>query len=110
LLRTPVLRASRGDQQKHTACYHGNLGRRLVLPKRVDDWPLTSLQPWLVKTGRRSSKHAWYYWLLVLESHLMRALFGNLLRRIVALPSPAGKASSRSEQISVRREAGERKV
>lgn len=29
----------------------GNLWRRLVLPKRIDNWSLTSLQQRLVKTG-----------------------------------------------------------
>ncbi len=31
----------------------GNLWRRLVLPKRIDNWSLTSLQQRLVKTGGR---------------------------------------------------------
>jgi hypothetical protein len=35
-----------------------NLWRRLVLPKRVDHWSLTSLQQRLVKTGGRLVKHA----------------------------------------------------
>src|SRR4029453_4168190 len=42
----------------------GNLWRRLVLPKRIDSWSLTSLQQRLVKTGGRLMKHARYYWLL----------------------------------------------
>jgi hypothetical protein len=29
----------------------GNLWRRLVLPKRIDNWSLTSLQQRLVKTA-----------------------------------------------------------
>jgi hypothetical protein len=33
------------------AYYLGNLWRRLVLPKRIDKWSLTSLQQRLVKTG-----------------------------------------------------------
>ena len=54
-------------------------------------WSLTSLQQRLVKTGGRLVKHARYYWLLLLaESHLTRRLFGGMLRRIAALPSPAG--------------------
>ena len=57
----------------------GNLWRRLVLPTRIDHWSLTSVQQRLVKTG--------YYWL---ESHLTRRLFGAMLRRIWALPVPAG--------------------
>jgi hypothetical protein len=40
------------------ACNLGNLWRRLVLPKRIDTWSLTSLQQRLVKTGGRLVKHA----------------------------------------------------
>jgi hypothetical protein len=68
----------------------GNLWRRLVLPARVANWSLTSWQQRLVKTGGRLIKHARYYWLLLAESHLTRRLFGSMLRRIAALPSPAG--------------------
>ncbi|HVB86166.1 MAG TPA: IS1380 family transposase [Candidatus Dormibacteraeota bacterium] len=68
----------------------GNLWRRLVPPKRIDHWSLTSLQQRLVKTGGRLIKHARYYWLLLAESHLTRRLFGSMLRRIAAPPSPAG--------------------
>jgi hypothetical protein len=68
----------------------GNLWRRLVLPRRIDTWSLTSLQQRLVKTGGRLIKHARYYWLLLAESHLTRRLFGSMVRRIEALPVPAG--------------------
>jgi len=68
----------------------GNLWRRLVLPMRVATWSLTSLQQRLVKTGGRLIKHARYYWLLLAESHLTRRLFAGVLRKIAALPSPAG--------------------
>ena len=68
----------------------GNLGRRLVLPKRIENWSLTSLQRRLVKTGGRLVKHARYYWLLLAESHLTWRLFGSMVRRIEALPLPAG--------------------
>ena len=68
----------------------GNLWRRLVLPPRVKRWSLTSLQQRLVKTGGRLVKHARYYWLLLAEGHLTRRLFGDMLRRIWALPVPAG--------------------
>ena len=68
----------------------GNLWRRLVLPKRIDNWSLTSLQQRLVKTGGRLVKHARYYWLLLAESHLTRRLFGAMLRRIAALPVGTG--------------------
>jgi len=67
-----------------------NLRRRPVLPKRIDGWSLTSLQQRLVKTGGRLVKHARYYWLLLAESHLMRRLFGSMVRRIASLPLPAG--------------------
>jgi hypothetical protein len=65
-------------------------GRRLLLPKRVDSWSLTSLQQRLVKTGGRLVKHSRYYWLLLAESHLTRRLFGSMLQRIWALPLPTG--------------------
>jgi hypothetical protein len=68
----------------------GNLWRRLVLPRRIDSWSLTSLQQRLVKTGGRLVKHARYYWLLLAESHLTRRLFGAMLQRIWALPVPTG--------------------
>jgi len=68
----------------------GNLWRRLVLPKKIENWSLTSLQQRLVKTGGRLVKHARYYWLLLAESHLARRLFGGMVRRIDALPVPAG--------------------
>jgi hypothetical protein len=68
-------------------CQH--LKRRLVLPRRIESWSLTSLQQRLVKTGGRLVKHA-HYWLLLAESHLTRRLFGSMLRRIWALPIPTG--------------------
>ncbi len=61
----------------------GNLWRRLVLPERIGNWSLTSLQQRLVKYAR-------YYWLLLAESHLTRRLFGAMLGRIAALPLPTG--------------------
>jgi hypothetical protein len=68
----------------------GNLWLRLVLPKRIDLWWLTSLQQRLVKTGGRLVKHARYYSLLLAESHLTRRLFGAMLGRIARLPVPTG--------------------
>jgi hypothetical protein len=68
----------------------GNLWRRLVLPAKIDNWSLTSLQQRLVKTGGRLVKHARYYWLMLAESYLTRRLFGSMVRRIEALPVPAG--------------------
>ncbi len=68
----------------------GNLWRRLVLPQRIGNWSVTSLQQRLVKTGGRLVKHARYYWLLLAESHLTRRLFGAMVGRIEALALPAG--------------------
>jgi Transposase DDE domain group 1 len=68
----------------------GNLWRRLALPREVGNWSLTSLQQRLVKTGRRLIKHARYYCLLLAQSHLTRRLFGGMLGKVAALPSPAG--------------------
>ena len=58
--------------------------------RRIEKWSLTSLQQRLVKTGGRLIKHARYFWLLLAESHLTRRLFGSMVRRIEALPLPAG--------------------
>ena len=68
----------------------GNLWRRLALPAPIGKWSLTSLQQRVVKTGGRLIKHARYYWLLLAESHLTRRLFGGMLRKLGALPVPAG--------------------
>ena len=68
----------------------GNLWRRLLLLPRVKRWSLTSLQQRLVKTGGQLVKHARYYWLLLAEGPLPRRLFGDMLRRISALPVPGG--------------------
>ena len=68
----------------------GNLWRRLALPKRIENWSLTSLQQRLVKTGGQLVKHARYYWLLLAGSHLTRRLFGSMVRRIAVLPVASG--------------------
>jgi hypothetical protein len=66
------------------------VARRFVLPKKGGHWSLTSLQQRLGKTGGRLVKHARYYWLLLAEGYLTRRVFGAILRRIWALPLPAG--------------------
>src|SRR5271169_2323065 len=68
----------------------GNLWRRLALPKRIENWSLTSLQQRLVKTGGRLVKHARYYWLLLAEGHLTQQRFGAMLGRIALLPLQTG--------------------
>jgi hypothetical protein len=67
----------------------GNLWRRLVPPKGIGTWSLTSLQQWLVKTGGRLVRHARYYWLMLAERHLTRRPLGSMLRRMEELPLPA---------------------
>ena len=84
-------RANEARLQLSLLAYNlGNLWRRLVLPKRIDAWSLTSLQQRIVKTGGRLIKHARYYWLLLAQGHLRRRLFGQTLRRIYELPVPSG--------------------
>jgi hypothetical protein len=68
----------------------GNLWRRLVLPRKIGNWSLTSLQQRLVKTGGRLVKHARYYWLMLAESHLTKRLFGAMVGRIASLPVATG--------------------
>jgi hypothetical protein len=68
----------------------GNLWRRLLLPKKIENWSLTSLQQRLVKTGGRLVKHARYYLSVLAESHLTRRLFGSMVRRIEALAVASG--------------------
>lgn len=68
----------------------GNLWRRLVLPKRIGAWSLTTLQQRLVKMGGRLVKHARHYCLFLAESHLTRWLFGAMVRMVAALPVPTG--------------------
>jgi hypothetical protein len=63
---------------------------RLALPAPIRKWSLTSLQQRLLNTGGRLIQHARSYWLLLAESHLTRRLFADTLRKIAALPMPAG--------------------
>jgi hypothetical protein len=44
----------------------------------------------LTRSFNRAFKHARYYWLLLAEGHLTRRLFGGMLGKVAALPSPAG--------------------
>jgi len=83
-----------------------NLWRRLVLPKKIDHWSLTSLQQRPVKTGRRLTcprktqpfktgalslvKHAGYNQLQLSEGHLTRKPFASIARRTAALPAVSG--------------------
>ena len=93
---------SRGGHRGTTNAWVGNHSKSTLGPvrlnknttcevqQRVGNWSLASLQQRSVKTGGRLVKHARYYWLLLAESHLTRRLFGAVVRRIEALPLPAG--------------------
>ena len=61
-----------------------------MLPRKIGNWSLTSLQQRLVKTGGWVIKHARYYWLMLAESHLTRRLFASMIRRIDALAVATG--------------------
>ncbi len=81
----------------------GNLWRRLVLPRRIDNWSVTSFELRLVKTGGRLVKHARYYWLLLAESHLKRRMFGSMVRMIAALPQPEGQRTRGDSESSAQK-------
>jgi hypothetical protein len=68
----------------------GDLWRRLVLPRRIGNWFSTSRPQRLVKTGGRLITHPGYYRLMLAESHLTGRPFESMVRRIGALPVPAG--------------------
>ena len=67
-----------------------SLGAESVCRSGITRWSLMSLQHRLVKTGGQLVKHARDYWLLLAEGHLHRRLFSDMLRRLWALPLPAG--------------------
>ena len=73
--------------------------RRLVLPPRIWNWSLTSLQQRLVKTGGRLVKHARYNWLLLAENHLTRRLLGAMVRRIAVMPVPDGQTEAVGNEV-----------
>jgi Transposase DDE domain group 1 len=86
----------------------GHLWRRLALPKGIDHWSLTSVQQRLLKAGGRLVKCARYDWLWLAEGHLTRRVFGAMVRRIAALPVPAGELKlERHSNRSTRRVEGE---
>ncbi len=63
----------------------GNFLRRLVLPKEMAHWSLTSLRERLIKIGARLVRHARRLVLQMAEVSITRALFGELLERIWGL-------------------------
>ncbi len=63
----------------------GNLLRRLVLPRAIQSWSLTSLQQRPCKTGGRLIRQARYFSLQLAASHVTGSLFGQILGRIERL-------------------------
>ena len=62
-----------------------NFLRRLVLPKRVRHWSLTTLREKLIKIGAKIVRHARYVTFQLAEVAIPRALFREILRRIEKL-------------------------
>ena len=72
------------------ACNLRSRWRLLVLAGKIGNWSLT--QPATTAGGdpRQAGRHARCYWLMLAGSHLTFRLFGNMVRRIEALPATAG--------------------
>ena len=62
-----------------------NFLRRLVLPRRVKHWSLTTLREKLIKTGARIVRHVRYVTFQMAEVAVPRTLFEQILRRISRL-------------------------
>ena len=62
-----------------------NFLRRLVLPKRVRHWSLTTLREKLIKIGAKIVHHARYVTFQMAEVAIPRPLFREILRRIERL-------------------------
>ncbi len=60
----------------------GNFMRRLVLPRKIQQWTLTTLREKLVKIGARVVKHSGYFIFQMAEVFVNRLLFGKILDRI----------------------------
>jgi hypothetical protein len=66
-----------------------NFLRRLVLPKRVRHWSLTTLREKLIKIGAKIVHHARYVTFQMAEVAIPRPLFREILRRIERLKQSA---------------------
>lgn len=62
-----------------------NFVRRLVLPKSVSHWSLTTLREKLIKIGAKIVSHARYVTFQLAELAIPRQLFREILRRIEQL-------------------------
>ena len=66
----------------------GNFLRRLVLPKPVRHWSLTTLREKLIKIGAKVTRHAKYVTFQLAEVAVTRNLFAAILDRIAGLAIP----------------------
>ena len=65
-----------------------NFLRRLVLPRRVKHWSVTTLREKLIKTGARIVRHARYVTFRMAEVAVPKVLFEQILARIARLTPP----------------------
>jgi hypothetical protein len=65
-----------------------NFLRSLALPRKVEQWSLTTLREKLVKIGARIVRHGRYMIFQLAEVAVPRALFAAILRRIDRLRGP----------------------
>ena len=66
----------------------GNLPRRLVLPRSVRHWSLTTLREKLIRIGAKVVRHAKYVTFQMAEVAVPRELFAAILERIQRLGVP----------------------
>ncbi len=65
-----------------------NFFRRLVLPRSLKHWSLTSLRERLIKIGARAVRHARYVRFQLAEVAVSSAQFAQILARIARVPQP----------------------
>ncbi len=63
----------------------GNFLRRLVLPKKIREWSLRTLQAKLIKIGAKVVRHSRYVIFQMAEVAVPRTLFCEILERISRL-------------------------
>ena len=83
--------------QLFTLAYNlANFLRRLVLPRDVKHWSLTTLREKLVKIGAKVTRHSKYVTFQLAEVAVTRGLFAAILDRIerLALPPPVVDGSA----------------
>jgi len=69
----------------------GNFLRRLVLPRKIKDWSLRTLQVKLIKIGAKVVRHSRYVIFQMAEVMVSKRLFQEILERIGHLkPVPIG--------------------